>query len=231
MRRLPENFHLQLYSTSPAPKRDYHGLTITNKHIILNSWDISRGPHVFPRRKKTLLEDFPTDRWFMNEIEFLFGSHVVEYAVRLATGERNLQYLPETLVLYIVRMLAVNDILHLRQLSKIFFEICNTNSIWKIIFRKYTRRPITKTDLKQSEVMSWKYMLQRKFLEKMDSKTVFESFKRGLIPKYDQDMLEKVKFKSRTLPVENLKKTTTKKNVASTGHVINSSQTTSIKKI
>lgn len=65
----------------------------------------------------------------------------------------------------------------------------------------------------------------------MDSKTVFESFKRGLIPKYDQEMLEKVKFKSRTLPEENLKKTTTKSNVTSTGHVINSSQTTSTKKI
>lgn len=101
--------------------------------IILNSWDISRGPHVFPRRKKTLLEDFPTDRWFMNEIEFLFGSHVVEYAVRLASGERNLQYLPEALVLYIVRMLAVNDILHLRQLSKIFFEVHTTKQIF-IIF-------------------------------------------------------------------------------------------------
>lgn len=26
-------FHLQLYASSPAPKRDYHGLTISNSEV------------------------------------------------------------------------------------------------------------------------------------------------------------------------------------------------------
>lgn len=126
------DFFLQLYATSPAPKRDYHGLTITNKYIVLNSWDISRGSHVYPRRKRFLLEDFVADRHGRNDVGVLFGPHVLDYIEKISRKDKSLYSLSEVLFRKLLQYLAVNDILHLRQTSKIFFQVikgCAKNHI------------------------------------------------------------------------------------------------------
>lgn len=92
--------------------------------IILNSWDISRGTHVYPRRKRISLDDFLLDKWLRSEIDFLFGNHVIMYIDRLANKDRSIFCLSEKIVRKIIDYLAVKDILHLKQSSKIFFEVC-----------------------------------------------------------------------------------------------------------
>lgn len=91
--------------------------------MILNSWDISHGPHVYPKKMRTPLDELEDDEILQRDIKHLFGSHVLDYALQLASNEKNLQTLPNKIFLKILRLLAANDILHLGQSSKIFFEV------------------------------------------------------------------------------------------------------------
>lgn len=90
--------------------------------VILNIWNISHGPHIFPKRQKILLEDAKLDKELQTQIECMFGKHIRDYILGLAKNEYNLQYLPTKVFLRITKYLATNDILRLSQTSKIFFE-------------------------------------------------------------------------------------------------------------
>lgn len=91
--------------------------------VIINIWNISHGPHVFPKRWKLEVSEFRKDRELQSQVEQMFGLHVSNYIIGLAKKEFNLQYLPTKVFLYIIRHLAARDILKLSQTSKMFFEV------------------------------------------------------------------------------------------------------------
>lgn len=159
-----DDLRLQLYAIAPAPCRDYYGLTITGSQIILNVWNVSYGPHMYPKRHKALLQDFNDETLLQQEIRSTFGEHVLDFCKSLANNEHSLQYLPTKIFLKIIKMLATKDILALSQTSKIFFELCNTDAVWKIIFRKKIRRPIARDDCKSALDVGWKKLLMKKML-------------------------------------------------------------------
>lgn len=156
------DLRLQLYALAPAPCRDYYGLTITGTQVILNIWNISHGPHIYPKRQKASLEDFGEATSIQNEIKSLFGEHVLNFCKALANNESGLQNLPTKIFLRILKLLASRDILSLSQTSKIFFELCNGEPIWKMIFRKKIRRPIARDDSKMADELGWKGLLKKK---------------------------------------------------------------------
>ncbi|GJQ77177.1 hypothetical protein Trydic_g14851 [Trypoxylus dichotomus] len=157
-----EDLRLQLYALAPAPCRDYYGLTITGSEVILNIWNISHGPHIYPKRQKALLEDFEDENIIQNEIRSIFGQHVLNFCKAMASNDRHLQTVPTKIFLQILRLLASRDILALSQTSKIFFELCNSNAVWKLIFRKKIRRPIARDDSKIADDIGWKSLLKKK---------------------------------------------------------------------
>lgn len=97
--------------------------------IILNIWNISHGPHIYPKRYKSILEDFREEKFMQNEIRRIFGNHVLLFCQHLANRDQNLQYLPTKLFLRILRQLAAKDILSLSQTSKIFFEVVDLHML------------------------------------------------------------------------------------------------------
>ncbi|KAK9745369.1 F-box-like [Popillia japonica] len=157
-----KDLRLQLYALAPAPSRDYYGLTVTGSEIILNIWNISHGPHIYPKRQKALLEDLQDETLIQNEIRTLFGAHVLAFCKSLANNDKNLQNLPTKIFLRILKLLASRDVLALSQTSKIFFELCNTDGVWKLLFRKKIRRPIDQADCKAADDIGWKKLLMKK---------------------------------------------------------------------
>lgn len=114
---------LQLYARTPAPCRDYCGLTISNEEVILNVWNITFGPHVYPKRYKCALEDLKDNKYIQSEISRVFGNHVVEYAKSLSNNELKLENLSTKAFLSVLKYVAAKDILSLSQTSKILFEV------------------------------------------------------------------------------------------------------------
>lgn len=123
MSKVREDIILQLYARTPSPCRDYCGLTITKGNITLNIWNITFGPHVYPKRFKCPLEDLNENKFIKMEIERVFGKHVLVYANSLSKNEKKLENLTTKAFLSILNYLAAKDILNLSQTSKIMFEV------------------------------------------------------------------------------------------------------------
>lgn len=89
----------------------------------MNIWNISYGPHVYPKKFKKDISEFLDDKELQYHIGNTFGTHVKEFVMSLARKDYNLQHLPIKLFLKILKMLATRDILNLSQTSKIFFNV------------------------------------------------------------------------------------------------------------
>lgn len=75
------------------------------------------------------MSEFLDDKELQYHIGNTFGTHVRDFVIGLAQKEYNLQYLPTKLFLKVLKLLAARDIYYLSQTSKIFFEVCNTESV------------------------------------------------------------------------------------------------------
>lgn len=91
--------------------------------VVLNIWNISHGPHVYPKKYRKHVSEFLDDKDLQYHIGNTFGTHIKDFVMGLAQNEYNLQYLPTKLFLKILKLLAARDIVYLSQTSKIFFEV------------------------------------------------------------------------------------------------------------
>lgn len=123
MPKTAEDIILQLYARTPAPCRDYCGLTITKEEVILNIWNITFGPHVYPKRLKCPVEELNEHKSIKMEIERTFGKHVLHYTDSLSRNEMKLENLTTKAFLSVLNYLAAKDILNLSQTSKMMFEV------------------------------------------------------------------------------------------------------------
>ncbi|KAF2902598.1 hypothetical protein ILUMI_03576 [Ignelater luminosus] len=165
---------LQLYVRTPAPCRDYCGLTITKDEMILNIWNITYGPHVYPKRHRCTMEHFEIDKYMQAEILRLFGDHVFKYVSSISKNEKRLENLPSKLFLRILNFMAARDIVNLSQTSKVLFELCNVENVWKMLFRKYLRKRPDKQDLIIGERFGWKQTLKEKIQKKIKESNKIE---------------------------------------------------------
>ncbi|CAH2012697.1 unnamed protein product [Acanthoscelides obtectus] len=153
---------LQLYARAKAPSRDYYGLTITERNILLHAWKITHGPHAYPRTKFSDIDDFKCDKYLHEELKNVFGDNVMEYLYDLAYSKRNLSNLPPNAFLNIVQYLTANDIFRLARTSKIFHELCNTDSVWNEVFTKVLKRKPSPEEKKMAKDMGWKQVLRKR---------------------------------------------------------------------
>ncbi|KAJ8943590.1 hypothetical protein NQ318_006592 [Aromia moschata] len=155
---------LQLYTRARAPCRDYYGLTIGETSVCLNTWKITHGPHLRPRQKQCPVEDFPYDKFFQEEIKNVFGHSVFQYVLDLGNKKRKLENVPTKVFLNVLRYLDAKDVLHLSETSTIFRELCNTEPIWYMMFRKVLRKNPTPEDKMMAFDYGWKEVLKMRLL-------------------------------------------------------------------
>ncbi|KAJ8971413.1 hypothetical protein NQ314_000723 [Rhamnusium bicolor] len=153
---------LQLYARAAAPCRDYYGLTIAESCISLNAWKITHGPHVTPKQKFCLIEEVQDDKFLQEEIKNMFGVSVYEYIIDLGNKKRKLENLPAKLFLRVLEYMSINDVLHLSLTSKIFYELCNSERVWCLMFQKTLQRCPSPDEHRMAFDYGWREVLKRR---------------------------------------------------------------------
>ncbi|XP_056633923.1 F-box only protein 36-like [Diorhabda sublineata] len=153
---------LQLYARATAPSRDYYGLTIGESFLCLNVWKITHGPHSFPKRKICEIDDFLDDKHLQEEIKNNFGRNVFDYIKNLIDNKRTLENLPARPFLLILRYLKINDVLTLSRTNKIFYELCNKEEVWQLMFGKMLRRSPSAEEKRMAFECGWRETLRRR---------------------------------------------------------------------
>ncbi|CAH1135289.1 unnamed protein product [Ceutorhynchus assimilis] len=160
MKGLDKN--LQLYARANAPCRDYYGLTITESNLILNVWRVSYGPHIWPKQKHCIFDEFKTHKMFQEEVKLVFGEGVFDYLTGLTTGQKKLENLPRKLFLRLFWFLGIDDVFNLMSCSKIIYELCNQEDAWRIVFiKKFGRAPSREENVLAMN-MSWKDIFKKR---------------------------------------------------------------------
>ncbi|XP_050312317.1 uncharacterized protein LOC126747620 [Anthonomus grandis grandis] len=153
---------LQLYARACAPCRDYYGLTITDSCLILNIWRVSYGPHASPKQKLCPLVDFQHYKPYQEEVRVVFGEGVWHYAMGLSRGEKKLENLPWRPFFHLLSFLRLEDLLKLMRCSKIFYELCNREEVWRLMFVKKFGRSPSKDENLWAIDSCWKTVFQKR---------------------------------------------------------------------
>ncbi|XP_060089735.1 F-box only protein 36-like [Heteronotia binoei] len=135
----------ELYMQAPSPSKDFHHLTVTKNEVIWKSWRISFRPNQernCPREIKKLHKDFVMDDQLHKQLRSIFGKKMLDYVLNLCQGHYDfLVRMPESLIIYILSFLSVEDIGQLSKTCKKFRQLCNTEEFWETIKQlqdKYT---------------------------------------------------------------------------------------------
>uniref|UniRef100_A0A670YQI9 F-box protein 36 n=1 Tax=Pseudonaja textilis TaxID=8673 RepID=A0A670YQI9_PSETE len=102
---------------APSPSKDFYQIIVTRKEVIFRWWKISlRSEYreARPGELKESHEDFLDNPSLQSNFDFL---------VRL----------PDTLLLYIMSYLDLEDIARLSQVSHRFETLCNSDKLWEVI--------------------------------------------------------------------------------------------------
>ncbi|XP_014470870.1 PREDICTED: uncharacterized protein LOC106742453 [Dinoponera quadriceps] len=158
--------YLVKYSVAPPPSRDYYGLKILQDEVILYLWKVSHGPHKTPIVRRVRFTEFSWERSLQDEIRHGFGEHVLIHVRNIAEGNRNtLLTLPKSLIGEITRYLEYRDIIKLSLLSRIAYEIFNTDLIWEILYKRDKNAKIGVGERKEAEVYGWKQLYRDRQME------------------------------------------------------------------
>ncbi|XP_015743293.1 F-box only protein 36-like isoform X1 [Python bivittatus] len=135
----------EVHTQAPAPKKDFHCLTITKNEVIWKSWQISFRPNqekILPKELKKTHKDFLLDEQLHKQVQSIFGKGMLKYTLNLCHGHYDfLVRMPENLIVHIMSFLNVEDIEQLSKTCKRFQQLCKTDEFWERIKRlqdKYT---------------------------------------------------------------------------------------------
>ncbi|XP_076263527.1 F-box only protein 36-like [Rhynchophorus ferrugineus] len=185
LRIQPNDDVLQLYSRACSPCRDYYVLIVSPEYVALNIWKITHRPYANPKLNRCPIEEFKYDKSFQETIKNCFTVGVYNYILDLSYSRRKLENLPVKIFMHILTFLRINDILRMMRCSKIMFERCNQNTVWRLIFvKKFARFPSKEENLLALDY-TWKTIYQKRL----------EFVLRALKQKTDKEENEKKKKK------------------------------------
>ncbi|KAG8135989.1 hypothetical protein E2320_008979 [Naja naja] len=122
---------------APSPSKDFYQIIVTRKEVIFRWWKISlRSEYreARPGERKESHEDFLDDPSLQIQIAIVFGASTLEHIFNLCRGNFDfLVRLPDTLLLYIMSYLDLEDIARLSQVSHRFETLCNSDKLWEVI--------------------------------------------------------------------------------------------------
>ncbi|NXU56728.1 FBX36 protein, partial [Turnix velox] len=115
-------------------------LFLPHLEVILRLWRISctnEFRESRPGEIKKSHEDFLYNSSLQIQIAIAFGAKVVDHVLNLCRGNYDfLEWLPVSLLLYIISYLELEDIARLSQVSCVFEMICSSNALWENIVEK-----------------------------------------------------------------------------------------------
>ncbi|XP_056420478.1 F-box only protein 36 isoform X2 [Hyla sarda] len=137
-------------------RRSRRGLPRT---VILRWWKISLRSEfrtARPGELKESHEDFVDDSTLHAQIGIIFGQKTLCYVTNLCQGRYDfLGRLPESLILYILTFLDLEDITQLSQVSRTFQKICNSDKLWEHIVERSCDR-VTPEMRSLAQDLGWK---------------------------------------------------------------------------
>ncbi|XP_053315794.1 F-box only protein 36 [Spea bombifrons] len=157
---LPEVL-LETTAQAPAPNKDFYQLLLTRNEVILRWWKISLRSEFRNTKPGELKEshvDFVDDTTLQAQIGIVFGQNTLNYVLKLCQGYYDfLDRLPDSLLLYILTFLDLEDIAQLAQVSHSFQKICNSDKLWEhIVERSCDRVTVDMRALAQD--IGWKQL-------------------------------------------------------------------------
>ncbi|KAM5163473.1 F-box only protein 36 isoform 2-T2 [Mantella aurantiaca] len=155
---LPEIL-FQCDGQAPAPSKDFYQLQVTHREVILRWWKISLRSEfreARPGEQKESHEDFVDDPTLQAQIGIIFGQKVLSYVINLCRGHYDfLERLSESLTLYILTFLDLEDIAQLSQVSHTFQKLCNSDKLWEHIVER-SCDSVTSEMRSLAQNMGWK---------------------------------------------------------------------------
>ncbi|XP_056420477.1 F-box only protein 36 isoform X1 [Hyla sarda] len=144
---------------APAPSKDFYQLIVSRSQVILRWWKISLRSEfrtARPGELKESHEDFVDDSTLHAQIGIIFGQKTLCYVTNLCQGRYDfLGRLPESLILYILTFLDLEDITQLSQVSRTFQKICNSDKLWEHIVERSCDR-VTPEMRSLAQDLGWK---------------------------------------------------------------------------
>ncbi|XP_075125149.1 F-box only protein 36 [Leptodactylus fuscus] len=144
---------------APAPSKDFYQLVVSRGEVILRWWKISLRSEfreARPGEQKESHEDFVDDSTLHAQIGIIFGQKTLDHVLNLCRGKYDfLERLPESLILYILTFLDLEDIAQLSQVSHRFQKICNSNKLWEHVVERSCDR-VTPEMRSLADDVGWK---------------------------------------------------------------------------
>ncbi|KAK6169469.1 hypothetical protein SNE40_020518 [Patella caerulea] len=146
---------------TPSPCKDFFHLFMTPTEVIYRLWKVvpptrsdSKNP---PSEVKDNHEDFLLDERLHSEIQRVAGSNTLDYLTNLCQGKIDyLPRLPDRVLLKLIFMLDLEDIARLSQVSKQFRKLCNSDELWKKIYKANSESSITPEVVALADTIGWK---------------------------------------------------------------------------
>ncbi|XP_073432730.1 F-box only protein 36 isoform X1 [Dendrobates tinctorius] len=155
---LPEILY-ECNSQAPAPSKDFYQLIISRSEVIIRWWKISLRSEFREARPGELREsheDFLDDSTVHAQIGIIFGAKTLKHVTNLCRGQYDfLERLPESLILYILTFLDLEDIALLSQVSHTFQKICSSEQLWEHIVEQSCDR-VTPEMRSLAQELGWK---------------------------------------------------------------------------
>ncbi|XP_074545435.1 F-box only protein 36b [Halichoeres trimaculatus] len=124
----------EISGMGPAPIKTFYYLSVTKSLIIWRWWKISLRTvdrRTKPGELKESYQDFLDDPQLQSEVCMVFGRHILQYSKALCQGQFDyLERLPDSLLLYIMSYLELEDADQLGRTSRRFRKLYCSEEFW-----------------------------------------------------------------------------------------------------
>ncbi|KAL8586261.1 hypothetical protein ACOMHN_003776 [Nucella lapillus] len=147
--------------SAKAPSKDFFQIFVTPSEFVYRVWKVvpptRPNNHPAPNEYRDTWEEFRTDERLHSEIHRVAGDATMTYLFGLADGKLDyLPRLPKNVLIKIILMLDLESIARLSITSKLFRTLCQCDDVWKVIFMRHNRQPITHELLSVVDLKGWR---------------------------------------------------------------------------
>nr|XP_019958839.1 PREDICTED: F-box only protein 36 [Paralichthys olivaceus] len=131
---------LEICGQGPPPNKNFYYLTVTKSHVIWRWWTISARAvdrYAKPGELRDSHEEFLDNTRLQSEVRMVFGRQILQYTKGLCQGHYDyLEHLPDSLLLWIINYLELEDVGQLARTSRKFRQLCGSKEFWEQAVRR-----------------------------------------------------------------------------------------------
>ncbi|CAJ1071905.1 F-box only protein 36b [Xyrichtys novacula] len=130
----------EISGEGPPPNKTYYYFSVTKSLVIWRWWKISMRTvdrYSRPGQLKESHMDFLDDTQLQSEVRNVFGHQILQYTKALCQGHYDyLERLSDSLLLFIISYLDLEDVGHLGRTSRRFRKLCGSEEFWEQTVRR-----------------------------------------------------------------------------------------------